>query len=192
MRLIDFGSSCDVGAWLTQRGYQPDRVPCSVLYMPPEQLVTAKSPYTYDVYSAALVWLCIAIPALGESEEALFALRMQLKAVRHDLGAWRATWPYGVSPLDGWQESVFGAAASAPLGSEFEHEHAWQLLAALLAIEPSERATAAEALLSPYLNADCSIGSAPMPAPRPWTFEALVAQTGAAPRRLVSDECELV
>ena len=42
LRLIDFGSACDCAGWLVKRGYRPDRVPCSVLYCPPEQLLDGR------------------------------------------------------------------------------------------------------------------------------------------------------
>ena len=67
--LIDFGSSCDAAGWVVKRGYEAGRVPCSVLYCPPEQLLSIDAPYTYDVYSAALIWLRIALPTLAASEE---------------------------------------------------------------------------------------------------------------------------
>ena len=69
--LIDFGSSCDAAGWVVKTGLERDRVPCSVLYCPPEQLLSIDAPYTYDVYSAALIWLRVALPALAASEEVL-------------------------------------------------------------------------------------------------------------------------
>lgn len=73
-----------------------------------------------------------------------------------------------------------------------EQEHAWQLLTALLALEPECRPSAAEALLGSYLNSDCTEGELPASAPEPWTFEGLLSATGAQPTRwLVSDECSL-
>ena len=41
LRLIDFGSACEMGGWLSRRGYQSERGPCSVLYCAPEQLLDA-------------------------------------------------------------------------------------------------------------------------------------------------------
>ena len=44
LRLIDFGSACEIGGWFTQRGFQADRGPCSVLYCAPEQLLRQEAP----------------------------------------------------------------------------------------------------------------------------------------------------
>ncbi len=195
LRLIDLGSSCDVASWGTQRGYKPERVPCSVLFCPPEQLLAIEAPYTYDVYSAALVWLCVALPAVGQSEEALYALRMSLKDHGHRVAAWKAAAEEDCAPpIARWRDEldvVFGSASGQG------QQAGWQLLAELLAPSPHERPTAAEALLSPFLNADCERKNAPMPAPRPWSLEGLVANAGAALRRepqrrlAVAEECSL-
>jgi serine/threonine protein kinase len=64
-----------------------------VLYCPPEQsldLRSAEAIWGYDVYSAALVWLAVALPALAASEEALFAFRVGLRDHRHDPQQWLA------------------------------------------------------------------------------------------------------
>jgi hypothetical protein len=191
LRLIDFGSSCEVASWGTQRGYTPTRVPCSILFCPPEQLLTIATPYTYDVFSAALVWLCVALPALGESEETLYMLRMSIKEHGHRLDAWRASWEGGEPPVAQWRdESIFGST------SEQAQKVGWELLVTLLAPAPHERPTAAEALLSPFMNADCALIDARMPAPRPWTLEGLAhagaVLSGAEPqRRLVAHECTI-
>ena len=44
LRLIDFGSACEIGGWFTQRGFQASRGPCSVLYCAPEQLLRQEAP----------------------------------------------------------------------------------------------------------------------------------------------------
>jgi len=76
-------------------------VPCSVLYMPPEQRIDlVRGPFAYDVYSAGLVWVCAAVPALGGSEEALYDWRVALRAHRHDAQAWRRA--AASPPADGW------------------------------------------------------------------------------------------
>ena len=196
LRLIDFGSACDLAGWLTQPGNRPDRVPCSVLYMPPEQRVQiARGPYAYDVYSAALVWLSTAVPSIAASEEALYSLRMELKRHRHDAHAWRAA--SAAPPAEAWR-ATFGWRADGTAADDHDAAsdettasrndraaHAWSLLASMLELEPASRPSAAEALVGPYLNDDCSTGAVAMPAARPWTLEALV---GGA-RQAEADEC---
>jgi len=148
-----------------------------VLYCPPEQLLAVRQPFTYDVYSAGLLWLRLALPAL--TEEGLYALRLSLRDKRHDLAAWRIDAAAADALPDAW-ESAF------PLDGE-----AWQLLCGLMAPVPADRPVAAEALLSPFLNADCHSTGEPTPAPLPWTLDAVVAGTTAAPRRIVAEECGL-
>ena len=63
----------------------------------------------------------------------------------------------------------------------------------MLAFDPADRPSAAEALTLPYLDAACS-GDAPLaPAAPPWTLEAL-ARAGTPVvegPRLYADDCEL-
>ena len=203
LRLIDFGSACDCAGWLVRRGLRPDRVPCSVLYMPPEQRIDlSRGPFAYDVYSAALIWLCAAVPALAKDEEALFNLRMELKEHRHDPHAWRdaadAPPAEGFVEVFGWKgDGDNGDAGDNGMGmssgnddAAWERERAWELLTRMLAYNPSERPGAAEALVGPYINRDCKEGELPMPAAEPWSLEGLAAMAGASPRRVVeADEC---
>lgn len=51
LRLIDFGSACEVEGFLVRRGLRKDRCPCSVLYAPPERFMDESAPFAYDVYS---------------------------------------------------------------------------------------------------------------------------------------------
>ena len=70
-------------------------------------------------------------------------------------------------------------------------------MTSLLAYDPLQRPSAAEALLGSYLNFDCSTGGAPLPAPQPWTLEGLFVNAGelaGSPghkRQLVAEECVL-
>mmetsp|Transcript_10745 Transcript_10745/g.33141 ORF Transcript_10745/g.33141 Transcript_10745/m.33141 type:complete len:274 (+) Transcript_10745:46-867(+) len=59
---IDFGSACDLASWCSRRGFSHRRVPCAVLYCPPEQRLDLNYPFSYDVFSAALVWLRTCVP----------------------------------------------------------------------------------------------------------------------------------
>jgi len=73
-----------------------------------------------------------------------------------------------------------------------EQEHAWQLLAGLMNIDPEHRTSAAEALLGSYLNSDCTEGELPVTAPEPWTLAGLLSATGVAPAQtLVTERCPL-
>ena len=187
LRLIDFGSACDCAGWLARPGSRPDRVPCSVLFMPPEQRIDlARGPYAYDIYSAGLVWLCAAVPALAASEDALFDWRLSVREHRHDLVAWRAL--RAAPPCDGWA-AAFGWSppTDGVIGADGRHAAAWELLTELLAYDPGQRPSAAEALLGRYLNIDCAESEVPVPAARPWTLDALVSR-GAT---LQADECQV-
>ena len=211
LRLLDFGSACDAAGWVRQRGYHPDRVPCSILYVPPEEALDLRSPYTFDVYSAALVYLSVAVPVLGTSESALYELRLQLRDYRHDPVAWRESaeraaaigGAEGQGPGSGGGDGIGGGdgsggggggssdssgEATLPAGWEAAFgtsgrsggetprdrpgDRAWELLTQLIALDPAQRPTAAEALLSPFLNADCSTNEVAMPAREPWSVEA--------------------
>lgn len=96
LRLIDFGSSVDCAGWLSTRrhGLRPERLPCNPLFA---AVSRAKQPdfwhrsewYAFDVYSAALVWLCVVVPSLAEDLDRLGDLRDELRAHRYNLHAWR-------------------------------------------------------------------------------------------------------
>ena len=71
-------------------------------------------------------------------------------------------------------------------------QNAWDLLTRLLSLDPARRPGAAESLLGPYLNSECTEGELPMPAAEPWSLEALMGAAGAgSPRVLAADECAL-
>lgn len=187
LRLIDFGSACDAAGWVVKQGLRPDRVPCSVLYVAPEQRLDMRSPYTFDVYSAAMVFLCVAIPSLGVSQDALYDLRIELRDFDHDPFAWRDN-PATVPP-EGW-EAIFGWR-SGPVEAETLADRAWDLLTQLIAFDPSKRLTAASALLGPYLNSDCATQEALLPAAEPWTLQGAVEVLGGPHGVLEAEGCAL-
>ena len=99
---------------------------------------------------------------------------------RHDLAAWRAE--RTAPPCEGWRDA-FGW--EEPLDKTGVEAEAWSLLKQLLAFEPDQRPSAAEALLGHYLNINCAEGEVPVPAARPWTLDALVGR-GAT---IYADDC---
>jgi serine/threonine protein kinase len=198
LQLIDFGSACDVAGGLVRRGLRSDRVPCSVLYCPPEQRLDERFPFAYDVYSAALVWLSAAEPLLGASEDDLFTFRMSLRNQSHDPEIWRtaASHPpgYGFTETFGWR-----SADDAVTPAEVERRQAWGLLKSMLALDPSRRPSAAGMLLGEYLNMDCvAEGQAQaMEAVEPWSLQALhntvqwPLSTAPRPPPLQADHCSV-
>jgi serine/threonine protein kinase len=181
--LLDFGSACDVAAWMQHKGLEADHVPCSVLYCPPEQLLDLnRAPYTYDVYSAALIWLRVAVPSLTAAEQPLYDLRLELKSYMHDPRAWHA----GTAALPEGFDREFDADGPN------HRQQAWDLLCSLLTFNPTDRPCAADALLGDYLNSDCFSLTVPLPAPRPWTLEAAMTKAlDSPPKHLDADECIL-
>lgn len=90
IRIIDFGSACDMSSWLERKGYRgAERGIRTLLYCAPEEFVEAEHPYAFDVYSAAITWLRCAIPGLRKSEDALFDVRVAIRDKRHDMEAWQ-------------------------------------------------------------------------------------------------------
>lgn len=97
LRLIDFGSAADCAGWidLARRGLRADRVPASPLFTPTSKAARPRAYddragwYKYDIYGAALVWLCVAVPELAKDYGKLYELRSALEAHGHDPDAWR-------------------------------------------------------------------------------------------------------
>ena len=132
------------------------RSPFDPLYAPPEQFLlpasfprpnaltapalwAAHSPPLFDTFSAGLVLLQIALPALRE-ERALKQFREQLAGCGGDLGVWRAANP---RPAGG--DEALAAAGGA----------GWDLVARLLTPERGRRGgrmAAEEALKHPFLR----------------------------------------
>ena len=132
-------------------------------------------------------------------------MRMELKGHHHDLRAWHAHAAAAGTLPPGWSRAFASAGPHEDARHHAGEEHrelgdaeplqrqlAWDLLSSLLAVEPAERPSAAEALIGPFLNAECELDGESAPAPRPWTLEALVASTlSAPPARLVAEQCVL-
>mmetsp|Transcript_13227 Transcript_13227/g.28011 ORF Transcript_13227/g.28011 Transcript_13227/m.28011 type:complete len:489 (-) Transcript_13227:1353-2819(-) len=162
LRLIDFGSACDMSGWLQRKGYRgAERGIRTLLYCAPEEFVEAEHPYAFDVYSAAITWLRTVIPGLRKSEDALFDLRVAIREERHDLEAWHENAMLSQNLPEGW-ETFFACA---------EGREACRLLKTMLHYEPVKRPTATDALMGSYLNPSCSrLDSLPEPPPVPWSL----------------------
>ena len=117
IRIIDFGSACDMSSWLERKGYRgAERGIRTLLYCAPEEFVEADHPYAFDVYSAAITWLRCVIPGLRKSEDALFDVRVAIRDKLHDMEAWQEeTVLSGGDFPEGW-ETFF----ACPEGREAE------------------------------------------------------------------------
>ena len=181
IRIIDFGSACDMSSWLERKGYRgAERGIRTLLYCAPEEFVEADHPYAFDVYSAAITWLRCVIPGLRKSEDALFDVRVAIRDKRHDMGAWQEETVLSGGELpEGW-ETFF----ACPEGREAE-----RLLKEILRYEPAKRPTATDALFSSYLNPDCSSQVQPEPPPVPWSLTSHLERLSMMQR--TQDECAL-
>lgn len=146
IRLIDFGSACDMSNWPFRRGFTPNKGPASILYCPPEHYVTEAAPFAYDVYSAALIWLRCMVPAFRASEDSLYDFRLGLRDRAHHFDHWLRH-----ALLEG--EAVAGGDETCALfDDDDEGRLAWRLLLSMLAPAPTDRISAAAALSGAYLG----------------------------------------
>jgi len=137
LRLIDFGSAADCTDWLAtrRRGWRAiaDRMPCCILFSaagdlaPKRPFAERAGWYKFDVYAAAVTWLCVVEPALARDKDMLFELRMSLQAHHHDPHKWREACSEGFGdegpgctvPATAGFESIFGwTSAKATVDSE--------------------------------------------------------------------------
>lgn len=136
LRLIDFGSSADCAGWLSaeRRGLRPDRVSASLLFTPtskagrPRAFDDRAGWYQYDMYAAALVWLCVAVPDLAADYDNLYELRMALKANEHDAEKWRSACESSRSAQPGEQLPAVQSPeqCAVPMTESFEAVFGWQ------------------------------------------------------------------
>ena len=180
LRIIDFGSACDMSNWITRKGYKgKEKGVRTILYCPPEEFIEVDHPYAFDVYSAAITWLRIVIPGFRQSEDALFNFRIQVKDEKHDLEAWQESIADNKLP-EGWEEF-------------FECDDgrmAWSLLCKMLKYDPGQRPTAADLLLGNYLNPTCQEEAQPEPPPIPWSLTSHLESISMMQHRPV-EECLL-
>lgn len=87
IRLIDFGSSCDVRGLLWSRGVNT----LDPLYAAPELRLNLIAPMKFDVFSVAMIGLAVLMPSYA-SEARLRELRNALEAEDFDLERFRQQW----------------------------------------------------------------------------------------------------
>lgn len=178
LRLIDFGSACDMGSWVVRRGYSgPEKGPLSVLYCAPEEFVVEDDPYSFDVYSAAICWLATLVPGLAKSEDALWDFRIAVRDHRHDLLLWEEDVTLTGTLPDGWEE-LFACEDGIK---------SWRLLVDMLQYEAKKRPSASEALLGKYLNPRCQESGMPTPPAKPWSLASQLERLAKED----DDECEV-
>jgi serine/threonine protein kinase len=135
LRLIDFGSAADCAGWLDheRRGLRADRISASMLFTPtskegrPRSFDDRAGWYQFDIYAAALVWLCVAVPKLADEYKGLHELRAALEAHGHDANDWRSACDEGRSaqqderlPPERLQEEC-----AVPMTESFEKVFGW-------------------------------------------------------------------
>ena len=136
LRLIDFGSSADCAGWLSaeRRGLRADRIPASLLFTPtskegrPRAFDDRAGWYQYDMYAAALVWLCVAVPDLAADYRNLLGLRMALTANEHDAEVWRSACESGRSALQPGEQLPAVQSpeqCAVPMSESFEAVFGW-------------------------------------------------------------------
>jgi serine/threonine protein kinase len=198
LRLIDFGSACDMSGWTSKAGYRgQNKGPRSILYCAPEEFIDEENPYAFDVYGVAVTWLRTILSedeilnnetdtrqssfGLG-NEENLFKWRLAVRDFSHCLVSWEE---YAVLHNEvpfGW-DCLFGSSR--------EGIHALRLLSSMMNYSPGNRISASEALLGPYLNADCNAELPPeLPPAMPWSLSSHV-QRWKKEREVQHEECRL-
>lgn len=119
LRLIDFGA-----AYAFRDGWTEQQVPGTEAYAPPEQTADPTAPWSYDLYSTAMVWLRCCVTSYS-SAAGFEALRASLES-QADPGDWLA------------QRHVGPADTAGP--------EMWELIGRMLARDPRKRATVCEHL----------------------------------------------
>eukprot|EP00899_Mesostigma_viride_P002154 jgi/Mesvir1/1193/Mv17685-RA.1 len=161
LKVIDLGAAADLRYGVN---YIPNEFLLDPRYAAPEQYVmstqTPKAPPTlvatllspvlwqlnrpdkFDMYSAGLIWLQLAIPAL-RSDNALISFNRQLKQCDYDLDKWRAKSKRAKEARD-WMQGFELLDAENGAG--------WDLAKSLVAKRPEDRKSASAALLHPFFT----------------------------------------
>ena len=183
LRLIDFGSACDMSSWSPQKlGYRgEDKGPRSILYCPPEEFVNPESPYAFDVYSCAITWLRTVLsddksedreskrnsyedseyPYGLACEDHLFQWRIAVRDFGHNLVSWEEWATLHNALPHGWN-TLFGKSRKGI--------QSLRLLSNMMSYHPDHRMSASEALLCPYLNPGCDAEAPELPPAMPWSI----------------------
>ncbi|KAL3812013.1 hypothetical protein ACHAXA_001320 [Cyclostephanos tholiformis] len=195
-----------MNSWTSDKlGYRGEnKGPRSILYCAPEEFVDEEHPYAFDMYSAAITWIRMALSDDGHDEELaddedvndddaarssrglgneneLFKWRMDVRNFGHDLVAWEEYATLHDSLPHGWDD-LFG---SSRLGIQ-----ALRLLSNMMSYSPEFRMSAAEALVGPYLNPGCDAGPPPeLPPAMPYSITSHIQRWKKD--REVHGECRL-
>jgi hypothetical protein len=163
LRIIDLGSACELREGGERLGYSASAAPGSEIYSPPERLLDTSSPWSFDVFSAALVWLRTLVPAFA-SKRHLDNFRLAVRSERHSLDAWLEHSLSSFADESGHKHTQPGWAETGSEGEDMwarpfaffkrgeQGRLAWRLLRSMMHSDPSQRVTAAEALAGPYLG----------------------------------------
>lgn len=180
LRLIDFGSACDMSSWSpTKLGYRGEnKGPRSILYCAPEEFVHPDSPFSFDIYGAAITWLRTMLSddnIESESkahdnseyqygladEDHLFQWRIAVRDFGHNLVSWEEWATLHNALPHGWN-SLFGKSRQGI--------QSLRLLSNMMSYRPANRISASEALLGPYLNPGCNVEAPELPPAMPWSI----------------------
>ena len=143
LRIIDFGSACDLKA-LGPGRYQQGTLPCSPLYMAPEGAITfdtPEEPFKFDCFSLGMLMVRLAFPSHINSESALSKFTKELKSCGHDIDEWVKRKLDETLITDRLVEglAVFGDDAGPKEQKPFMGASGWRLLRGLLFGEPRRR-----------------------------------------------------
>ena len=146
LRIIDLGAAVE----LEQN--HADCGPASELYCPPEQLIPGgELRASYDIYSAAIIWLRFVVPKFGASRKDLWRFLGEVRDVRHSRGGEGHCLDSTLS--DATANQGFFAGSGCLTRSE-DGARAQELLRAMMAWDPVHRVSASEALRASYLAHD--------------------------------------
>ena len=225
LRLIDFGSACDMSGWTKKAGYRGQNIgPRSILYCAPEEFVNEEYPYAFDIYGIAITWLRTVLAQDGTNttddmasvglgdEEQLFRWRISVRDFGHNLISWEEYAEVSVSIVkfllvwyaiyvhiannnffyfDAQLHNTLPYGWHSLFGSSREGIHALRLLSSMMSYSPAQRISASEALLGPYLNADCSADAPPdLPPAMPFSLMSHVQRWKKA-KEVQYGECRL-
>lgn len=131
LKLIDFGSGCDVRSLFWSRGIAT----LDPLYAAPEVRLSLVAPKAFDVFSVGLIGLRVLLPSFAE-EARLRDFRARLEGVDYDLCKYRAEMP---TAADCTAPGTAGELAALFDSSNAQAAEVFELLVGMLAKSPSSR-----------------------------------------------------